>query len=370
MSVSWIVLLGCVLFFAWRGYQAGVGSVLQRIVSLACGYGAAFVFTVPFAEVVEANTRLQGAASFIASSVLVFFGVALLVNIVIALSMRLVLGKGREPIRSAGALSGTFIGVFIGLLLVWLVGTVKDALLLQDGTEVADTKEDLLQQTASNMVGGMVKVALDTQVEENSPLPDMAAKLIKNPVKVGDDLSRIVGSEDFRNLFTDEHTRDLMSAGKIKKLESTESFEQLLQQPGARDFLVTMSREYQQDGVSEEAAVAMFLSNIWQTADALQNDARFQKMTEDPEVKKILEDPDPMALLTNPKLKELGEIVADLDMEAYREQHNDAAPGSHRNSASSKPVEKKTIYRWRDEQGQLHYSEHKPADKYQAEKIQ
>lgn len=392
--ISAAIVLACVAWLGWRGYERGVIRTLQRLVSMVAAYAACYVAMVPVAGWMQAQFSWPLIPSYLASALVCFVGAAVIVEYLVSLLADAVEDRGVEPAHIPGALLGVVLGALLGIVTVWLGGIVLDAYHLQgrDAAQMATptATQDPVRQLAGQLVGDVVEQTLSSGMDENSLVPVMTSQLLSNPVQLTQQVMQVSQSDAMRAIFADPYAQQLMLAGQAQALQEHPHFQTLMALPEAREILTVLGEgTVTGQDIQPDEKVARLLVDMYQRASRVQRDPRFLKLAEKPEFKQLAQNPSPVAMLTNPVLSELAEIVFDpaplpVVMEAPDEsalqrleplewESLDAAPAtvvdpSAPEQAIAEP-QGKVMYRWTDENGRKHYSENKPEGDYAVEVI-
>ena len=416
-SINAVVVLACVAFFAWRGYQHGVLRTLQRLLSILSAYIACYFFTEVLAEFLKAAFALNVVLSYLASAALLLVGVSFVVNLLLSqLITQREMDKAaeqesededdvheQEPRYRAGMAVGVLLGAFLGLFTVWLVGISLDAMTLntQGPAALVARTADPVRIVAGNMVGGAVGYVVEYKTGEQSLAPDVAARLIADPVVTSQMIADVSKSEELRQFFADASVRMLMQENKVDELQLHPSFQKLMSAAQTRAFLDILGVTVKTNAeLSADARAAQLLTEMYRKARRIQTDPRYTALSQKPEFQQLLHNPSPAALLTNPMVKELGDIIfsdtgstqlvgKDLVIAEGSEQNYKAVAKPQWESVATTEPESSTttaaddeaatveasaeasnvIYRWTDEYGQKHFSQTKPTGNYALEVI-
>jgi len=389
--VNAFILIGFILFFAWRGFRAGGLKIFLRVISLLAGYLTAYTFSVPVSSYLSENEILSPPWNYLVAVLGLFLGVSFLVTIVFVLAgfvFSRVSESRPKPAKILGLWLGVALGSFMGLLVVWVAGVFQDTSTLRRGAEAGqpgllqqqEVKAGSIRDLSEKMVGGMVGFAIKHKVEEDSALPELVSSVVAKPVVMGEQLSALMRSEEMKRFFNDPLIKDMLGRKNVNGLVNSYQFHDLLGQPGMENFLLVVAGETPADQLERQELAAEQLIMLWTKTMSLQQDPRFVAIMQDPEFQESLQNPGPLGLLTNPRLQELSEIIFSLD-EKWVAQHGgqgrelidpDAVQQfksvAKTQWSSLKDVEEeqggKVIYRWTDKAGRKHYSEERPEGDY------
>lgn len=169
-----------------------------------------------------------------------------------------------------------------------------------------------------------------------------------------------------------------MTTGDTHALMRDPAFKALMNDPNVQA-LMTQSDV---DSSAGSQAAAEKMITAWNRVQTIKHDPRVIAIISDPEFQQQLNSPNKLQLMMNPKLNQLTEII--FSNEAIpvngmtRYQVRDVNTTNQANTATSnniQPVQTEddgkapaTIYRWTDENGQVHYSDKPVKDNQQKEK--
>ena len=94
------------------------------------------------------------------------------------------------------------------------------------------------------------------------------------------------------------------------------------------------------------------MSEVWQRTSRVKNSEEFQSLASDPDFQLALQSKYPILLLSNPQLQQLTQLIISGELT------HQIAP----DSSLSPPTPPSAIYKWRDTQGKIHYTNEAPPE--------
>jgi len=397
MHFTSIVFFALLAFFTWRGYQKGFIGSITRILGWIVAYPAAIVFTKPVAKLIMQHTSLDGLiVYFIAGSaifLLVSFLVSLLLNLVAKLIPETDATQAGSKIGGAGV--GVLMGALVGLLAVYAIGLVltpKVQAPLHEQTNNLSTTDEpdyttntestpaigvphvrdldksndsFIEASAKKLMGTAAATAVDLALDDKTTT-QITKAFVENPQSMLTHVQQVANDGQMKELMADEKIQSILTTGDTNALLRDPGFQDLMNNPSVQALM-------SQSDVKSEAgaqAAAEKMVEAWSRVQTIKHDPRVIAIISDPEFQQQLNSANKLPLMMNPKLNQLTEIIFNSEtvpangMGAYQVRDiSETATGANtmpttNNSATgedTKPAA--TIYRWTDENGQVHYSD-------------
>jgi len=397
--INSFIVVGCIAFLGWRGYERGFFPTVQRFLSALAGYLACYFLVGYFSTFLASTFVWPLLRCYLIAAILLIVVVAAVVNFLFSNLLTYLENQEQEPAHIAGLLSGILLGCFLGVVTVWLGGIAMDAIQLnQNGISSLEARPtDPIRKLAGNMVGSMVGAVVENKVGNQNLVSDVTAQLIGDPVTTSQQLVQISKSEEIKNFFSDPSAQQLMLNNQVGDLQNNASFQTWVKTPQASQFLSLLDSSVKPNAKPEastkEEKAANLLTMLYQKGTRLNNDPRYIELSHTPEFQRLLQNPTPVEMATNPVLKELAEIVfseqtskdyvvAPVALESLGKQSGSSSaklnwqpvkPSEQDSTDVSSTQESagttQTIYRWTDENGKIHFSQTKPDGNYALEVI-
>lgn len=368
MDLASILLIGCVLFFTVRGFQAGFIKACGRILALIAGYGASLLFT---AELVQwLNEQLAAAASvsplviMLASAMGLFITASLLMSALIHLLLKLLPSQLPEswPLKFGGAGVGAAAGFIVSVILMWFVSLFQGV--NQDGQppEQASATNSLASQVMNKTTIAVAK-RVSAQMDSEDMIAQAVATLMLQPGDTIASLKRLSRSEDLQSLLNSENNQRALMRGDTRAIQQLPDYRRLLNNPDMR-------RVFDPSDTSD-AQLANTFATLWQRSQAMQHDPEIQQLLRDPELRQQLDSGNPAALLTNPKTAKLFKalltnpektpdpfIAGTQSMsDDFDITHTEQTSRSINQQPATKKPASRDYVRWTDEQGRVHFGD-------------
>jgi hypothetical protein len=401
--ISLLVVLACVGFLGWRGYERGVLRILQRVISVLSGYAASYFFAGTAAGFIGKIFSLHPFQSFLISAAVLLIGVTFIINVALSwfidyLEIRKLRQETeedeQEEVYIPGMIVGATLGCFLGLITVWLGSISFDAIQLNTGGAAALTARsvDPVRKVAGNMVGAAVAYAVEQKIGNDNLASDLVGKLVGDPVVVSQQMLKVSRSEELKNFFSDPDAKILMQSGNIDELQKQKTFQQLMKLSDTKDFFTILGTTLKTGNAkTQEEQAARLLTDMYQKARRLRSDPRFIELSEKPEFQQMIQNPSPLAMLSNPLMQDIADIVFSKKItneDVIKPRHAESSSLNQDFQSIDKPqwqavepvaqttsngevpaADDHVIYRWTDAQGQKHFSQQKPEGNYSLEII-
>ena len=397
MHLPTIVYFALLAFFTWRGYQKGFIGSITRVLGWIVAYPAAIVFTKPLAKLIMQHTALDGLIVYFVAGSSIFLVVSLLVSLLLGLVAKLIPDTDATQTGSkiGGAGVGVLMGALVGLLVVYAIGLVITPKLqpLQQAPvgeisqidnsattnnanrtpatgvphvrDLAKSNDSFIEASAKKLMGAAAATAVDLALDDQTTT-QITKAFVENPQTMLTHVQQVANDGQMKNLMTDENIQSILTTGDTYALMRDPAFKELMNNPSVQA-LMSQSDVTSERG-SQAAAEKMVMA--WSRVQTIKHDPRVIAILNDPEFQQQLNSSNKMPLMMNPKLNQLTEIIFSSEttpangMGTYRVQdmnEPNTAPVARETAADdSKPAT--TIYRWTDEDGQVHYSD-KPVQK-------
>ncbi|MDO3386564.1 CvpA family protein [Gilvimarinus sp. SDUM040013] len=359
MGISAIILLVITAFFAIRGYFNGTWASLARTVAFIGAYGTAFYFSKHAALQVKANTAIDGIMAYIVGGVAIFVVTMVAIRLVFWVLAKMTPGADRKPSQASrigGLLIGGAVGVFTGLILVYLVG-------IYTSTKTAQTPDYAAAAKKADPVDSMAKAAISKSVGAimsangaNANNIKLTEAFVADPVDSVDRITRVTNSPDLQALLKDRRSQRLLKQGDIDELMKVPEFRRLMNDQDMRELMAASGMDVNDQDSARQTAQK--IAQGWQRIESMKNDPRVQKIVNDPEFQRKLKSDNKMALLTSPQLNDLagiifvegaGSVGAIDGHDTVRIKDMDANSDADRTEG--------TVYRYVDKNGNVRYSD-------------
>ena len=395
MHLSTIVFFALLAFFTWRGYQKGFIQSITRILSWIVAYPAAIFFTKPLAKWLIANTALDGLLVYFVAGCTIFLMVSVTVTLLLNVLAKFIPDNQATDLGSkiGGAGVGLFIGTILGLIVVYGLGLVinpKTGTSAITSTEtptpqniqpeqpggrvvtvpklkdLEKTRDSFIEASARKLIGNAVATAVDLALDDKTTT-QITKAFVQNPQTMLTHVERVTQDGQLQKLMSDEKIQSIMTTGDAHALRRDPAFRELMGNPSVQALMVQSDVDSE---IGAQAAAEKMIT-AWNRVQTLKHDPRVIAIITDTEFQQQLNSPNKLPLMMNPKLNQLTEIifstetipangmnhyqVKDMDQMNHIETTPNAAEGEEEKPAP-------TIYRWTDENGQVHYSD-KPVKK-------
>ncbi|MEN0036354.1 MAG: CvpA family protein [Cellvibrio sp.] len=396
MHITTIVFFALLAFFTWRGYQKGFIGSITRVLGWIVAYPAAIVFTKPVAKLLMQHTALDGLIVYFIAGCSIFLLVSVLVSLLLNLLAKLIPETEATQVGSkiGGAGVGVLMGALVGLLVVYAIGLVvtpKTPALQQgqdiakdspiDNTRLDDTdsirtpatgvphvrdldkyNDSFIEASAKKLVGTAAATAVNLALEDKTAT-QITKAFVEDPQTMLTHVQQVANDGQMSELMADEKIQSILTTGDTHALTRDPGFKALMDNPSIQALLAQSDINDEQG--SQAAAEKMV--QAWNRAQTIKHDPRVIAIISDPEFQQQLNSPNKLQLMMNPKLNQLTEIIFSntttpangmgnyevQDINAARNTSN--AQDNKSTAEDSKPAT--TIYRWTDEDGQVHYSD-------------
>jgi uncharacterized membrane protein required for colicin V production len=360
--MDWIILISITAISAFAGYRKGALMMAVRVIAFVLGYVVAWKLTPPLAQWLIDTHKLQGVIVYPAAGLALFFGTGIVLNIVSSILFLLIPSHIKEGGKLAGAFLGGLFGLVFGLLCVWTVGIVHNAILQrQQAADSATTIISTAQSTsvARQFAGKIISTATQAVMGDTNSTA-ITSQLLSDPVSISQGLNYLAKQPNVGELFRNADNYRTMVNGTPSDIIQIPAFQQLVNDDEAMSFLsktgLTGNNE-QEKQVTLAKNFSMYAKNI----DKIKNTPEYRSIITDPEIATQLKAGNYMALLTNEKVRLLAEMITHGSNSSGTTTSAIIIPNDNKKITSSDNDEKpQKIYRWKDKQGGMHYGETPP----------
>lgn len=402
MHITTIIFFGLLALFTWRGYQKGFIGSITRILGWIVAYPAAIVFTKPVAKLIMQNTSLDGLIVYFIAGATIFLLVSFLVSLLLNLLAKLIPETDATQVgsRIGGASVGVLMGALVGLLVVYAIGLVLtpkpqplqqepvgeispiDNPVITNNTnrapvtdvphvrDLAKSKDSFIEASAKKLMGNAAATAVDLALDDKTTT-QITKAFVENPQSMLTHVQQVANNGQMKELMADEKIQSILTTGDTNALLRDPGFQELMNNPSVQALM-------SQSDVKSEAgaqAAAEKMVQAWSRVQTIKHDPRVIAIISDPEFQQQLNSSNKLPLMMNPKLNQLTEIIFNSEtvptngMGNYQVQDineadtdtNTAPATNNSTDKNSKPA--KTIYRWTDDNGRVHYSDKPVKDK-------
>jgi len=361
MDLASTLLIGCIVFFAFRGFQAGFIKACGRILALIAGYGASLLFTPNLAQWLGENLSVAAKASplvvMLCSAMGLFIIASLLVSLAIGLLLKLLPNRlpERWSLKLGGGGVGAVSGFVVATILMWFIGLFQGATSDGQPMELSQPADSLANQVMSKTTIAVAK-SVSAQMDSEDIIAQAVATLMLQPGDTIASLKRLSRSEDLQSLLNSEVNQRALMSGDTRAIQQLPDYQRLLNNPDMRHV-------FDPTDASDEQLANTF-STLWRRSQAMRHDPEIQLLLQDPELQQQLESGNPVALLTNPKTTKLFKALMsnpdqtpDPFIAGTQSMHDDfGTPMLKQESAPRKPASRDYV-RWVDEQGRVHFGD-------------
>lgn len=399
MHITTIVFFALLAFFTWRGYQKGFIGSITRVLGWIVAYPAAIVFTKPTAKLLMQHTALDGLLVYFIAGSAIFLLVSFLVSVLLNLLAKLIPETDATQVgsRIGGASVGVLMGALVGLLVVYAIGLVltpkvqpmqyeqTDNMPVTDNAEptsrapatgvphvrdLAKSNDSFIEASAKKLIGNAAATAVDLALDDKTTT-QITKAFVENPQTMLTHVQQVANDGQMKNLIADEKIQSILTTGDTHALMRDPAFKELMNNPSVQALM-------SQSDVNSEAgsqAAAEKMVQAWNRVQTIKHDPRVIAIISDPEFQQQLNSSNKLPLMMNPKLNQLTEIIFSSEtapangMGTYQVRDiNDGSTGANtapaiNNAADEDAKPATTIYRWTDENGQVHYSDKPVKDK-------
>lgn len=388
MQITTLVFFALLIFFTWRGYQKGFIGSITRILSWIVAYPAALIFTPTVAALLMQHTVLTGLIVYFIAGAGIFLLVSFIVSLLLSGVGKLVpenyVTNTGSKIGGAGV--GVLVGALAGLLAVYVLGLVltpKQNLLNENLTanpatntaansapasnsttipvptlrNLQSANDSFIEASAKKLMGAAAATAVDLAVEDKTA-SQVAKAFVQDPQTMLGHVQQMTNSGQMQTLMADEKIQSLLTTGDTHALMRDPEFKALIDNPSMQALMA--QADVNTDAGAQAAAEKMVFA--WNRVQIIKHDPRVIAIVNDPEFQQQLNSPNKLPLMLNPKLNQLTQIIFSQETIAANGTNNYEVIEVKQNNTGSQTTEETPrtptqIYRWTDENGQVHYSD-------------
>lgn len=361
--MDWIILISITVISAFAGYRKGALMMTVRVIAFVAGYVVAWKLTPLLAQWLIDTHKLQGVIVYPAAGLALFFSTGIILNMVSSILFLFIPSHIKEGGKLAGAFLGGFFGLVFGLLCVWTVGIVHNAILQrQQATDSAATIASVPSSTsmARQFAGKIISTATQAVMGDTNSTA-ITSQLLSDPVSISQGLNYLAKNPNVGELFRNANNYRIMVNGTPADIMKIPAFQQLVNDDQAMSFLSQTGLAGNNDQ-EKQTTLANNFSTYTKNIDKIKNTPEYRNIISDPEIATTLKAGNYMALLTNEKVRLLAEMIAHgsnkystiIPTAIITPTTNDTKTSSDDGNTSQK------IYRWKDNQGGIHYGETPP----------
>lgn len=392
MHITTIIFFALLAFFTWRGYQKGFIGSITRVLGWIVAYPAAIVFTKPTAKLIMQHTALDGLLVYFIAGSAIFLLVSFLVSLLLNLLAKLIPETDATQVgsRIGGASVGVLMGALVGLLVVYAIGVVLTPKVQpiqneqtvdvsttdsnSDNThrapatgvphvrDLAKSNDSFIEASAKKLMGNAAATAVDLALDDKTTT-QITKAFVENPQSMLTHVQQVANDGQMKNLMADEKIQSILNTGDTQALMRDPAFKELMNNPSVQALM--SQSDVNSDAGSQAAAEKMV--QAWNRVQTIKHDPRVIAIISDPEFQQQLNSSNKLPLMMNPKLNQLTEIIFSSEIMPANGMGNYQIQDMNEVGASKTPATNNasdedsrpatTIYRWTDENGQVHYSD-------------
>jgi uncharacterized membrane protein required for colicin V production len=392
MHITTIIFFALLAFFTWRGYQKGFIGSITRVLGWIVAYPAAIVFTKPTAKLIMQHTALDGLLVYFIAGSAIFLLVSFLVSLLLNLLAKLIPETDATQVgsRIGGASVGVLMGALVGLLVVYAIGLVLTPKVQpiqheqtvdisttdnnSDNThrapatgvphvrDLAKSNDSFIEASAKKLMGNAAATAVDLALDDKTTT-QITKAFVENPQSMLTHVQQVANDGQMKNLMADEKIQSILNTGDTQALMRDPAFKELMNNPSVQALM--SQSDVNSDAGSQAAAEKMV--QAWNRVQTIKHDPRVIAIISDPEFQQQLNSSNKLPLMMNPKLNQLTEIIFSSETMPANGMGNYQIQDMNEVGASTTPATNNasdedsrpatTIYRWTDENGQVHYSD-------------
>ncbi len=366
MDIPTVVLIACVLFFAYRGYKAGLVLSAGRVLSLVGGYAASLLLATALSPWLEQQLDVSSLTAKLIAGIGLFIVVSAGISALIRMLFRLSPKKVQDSalMKWSGAGFGAASGYLIAVLTLWFYGLMMGAITIaapemgerMQAAAGINKSKDSVGQLLVEKTSTAIAQTFITPSEQENPLRQATALLMTQPQSTLQSIQRLSQDATLRALLQAPANQQVLLTGNTSDVVQLANFQQLRNNPD-------MQSLFGQEKLNDEE-LAKVIITFSQRAEHLKNDEKLQSLLQDPELQKQLADGNTLAVLTHPGGRELmSALLAPVEsnpsgfnnLESNLEGNPNSIPAS---SQAAKPASK--VYQWVDEKGRTHFTDQEP----------
>lgn len=293
-----------IIVFAYRGYGHGIIEALSRVGGMAAGYAAAILISPLLADWLVDNTELNGVLAYILAPPLLMMSTFWLVELIFD-AIDQAYGHHVEFTRFShygGVLVGAVLGVFLGIVSVWLYVLVRDALLTHSYDEYLQRPQSRVEEGVGSIVGAASSLAMG-RFNLQGYNASRASNFMAQPARIMRQAQALWVNPYMRYLYQAKGGTELLAAGDSRALQAHPAFIELLEDPSIKSLMLKMQLIDSRSNYSE--ALAQKLIQFWQWLDAVKDDPDVVAIINDQAFRVALDAKSPTRLMLNDQWLEL-----------------------------------------------------------------
>lgn len=304
MDTSTIIFTAMIAIFAYRGYGHGIIEALSRVGGMAAGYAAAIFISPLLARWLVENTELAGVLAYILAPPLLMMSTFWLVELIFD-AIEQAYGHHVEFTRFShygGVIVGAILGVFLGIVSVWLYVLVRDALLTHSYDEYLNRPQSYIEEGVGNTVGAASSLAMG-RFNLHGYSAIRASNFMAQPARIMRQAQALWVNPYMRYLYQSQEGSELLAQGNTAELQAHPAFIELLEDPSIQSLLLKMQLVDARSNYSE--ALAQKLLQLWQWLQAVKDDPEIMAIINDDAFRVALDSKSPTRLMLNDQWLEL-----------------------------------------------------------------
>ncbi|WP_185232349.1 CvpA family protein [Teredinibacter franksiae] len=370
MFIIWVA------YSLYRGYRRGLWRGLFTLAALVVAYVGCYLWAPTIS-----NLLLERGWSLFASYSTAFFSLYALLYLTVAELPNWVLRKWLSSVAPQhwwGAGLGGCAGIVSGLVFIWTFSLLQAAVSLQAepvgaSNQSMEIKKPAVVSVANALMAEVTRAGAG--IAGVDPLQtEVMVTFSREPQKALQDLHSLGQSKQLQAFLSDSDIQHYMATENLDGLIESAAFQNVITLPaleGVRQMArVEASSGGREAGVREgDLYLAARYTEARNRLDLMRDDPRLQAIVADPEVKAMIEKRDIPGLLTNSKVQNLmalvmsGEVMSG-EIPQSREPQTEVGVGAGLESPPRAPVNIPVapvkMYKWRDQSGQIRYSDSPP----------
>lgn len=298
-----------VLYFCYRGYRLGLGIVLTRVICVVAAYLLAITFADNLAIIISEKSSFEGLIAYFIAGFSIFVISSILISIIFNVLLN-ILGKvtdGKSKLPILGGIANGFIGVFVGLAIVWFVNIANTA--LNQGKMPAD---NIINNWSQKLMGDSIDSALSMQFPQAPQLVGIASYVLKNPARGIQDGITLANDPDIKTLVNSRKIQRMVQKRDLIGLMTAKEIDNVLEDKTVQRILDETNVLGEIDVTDKIALKTRLTQEVMTTlvrVESIKQNPRFKQLTNDPELKRMLRANDVVGLMSSPKVKEIANIV-------------------------------------------------------------
>ncbi|WP_144393794.1 CvpA family protein [Pleionea sediminis] len=368
MAIFTLILIVSIVLFGFLGYKKGIIKLTFRLLSLLGAYASAILFTADLADYLNENSPLNGILGFIVAGITLFILTSIILSLLFGLIEKMINKTGfalSQASQIAGGVAGVVFGGVLGILLIWFI-SVGGQLLNQKTMDVdaLAQKEEAsgIEKMAREMTSSAIKSAISMTTDQPE-IAELTAQILESPEESLAHLRGISGSNEFRELFLSARNQQILNTGDVEQIKRIPAFNQLM----ANEHFQAISKGVIENDSELPAAdqMAEKMRDMWARAQFVRNDPEAQAVVNDPQLRELINQGSVIELLNSQKITDLFKRIMSEEAGQYSEKLKQLAPeiSTSLKRTTEESVKKSEVYKWVDENGQVHYSDKKQEQK-------